>query len=139
MKGRGWGCGGQIEPPPPEKATFKKSSLIRVKLILSLPKKFNLYYWNITEDNQCFLCHHMQTQLQVMSNCEKKCFNRYTCRHDYVFNSLLQLYCNYITILDGDEMAAIELTICFRTNTLKSRKYKIKRYKVAAVTTSVNV
>ena len=71
MKGRGWGCGGQIEPPPPEKATFKKSSLIRVKLILSLPKKFNLYYWNITEDNQCFLCHHMQTQLQVMSNCEK--------------------------------------------------------------------
>ena len=33
-----------------------------------------------------------------------------------------------IAILDGDKMAVIELTICFETNTLISREYKIKRY-----------
>ena len=98
----------------------------------------------------------MQTQLHVLSCC-KKCLNRYTRRHDSVLNSLLQqfskiletsskIYCDCnkfqynttsqlftsqrpdIAILDGDEMAVIELTICFETNTLKSREYKIKRY-----------
>ena len=29
--GVGWGWGGQIDPPLPGKATFKKPSLIRVK------------------------------------------------------------------------------------------------------------
>ena len=33
-----------------------------------------------------------------------------------------------IAILDGDKIAVIELTICFETNTLISREYKIKRY-----------
>ena len=38
-----------------------------------------------------------------------------------------------IAILDGDEMTVIELTICFETNTLKSKEYtffyKNKLYK----------
>ena len=127
-----------------------KFSFCRKVLILCLPNKSNLI-----EDNLCFLCHHMQTQLQVLSNCEK-CLNRYIWRHDSVPNSLLQqfskilktsskIYSNkfqYNTtsqlfmsqrpdtaILDRDEMTVIELTICFETNTLKSREYKTKWYK----------
>ena len=45
------------------------------------------------------------------------------------YNTTLQLFteqCPDIAILDRDEMTVIELTICFETNTLKSRKYKIK-------------
>ena len=99
----------------------------------------------------------MQTQLHVLSNCEK-CLNRYSWRYDSVLNSLLQqfskilktyskIYCDssklqynttsplfttqrpYIAILDGDQVTVTELTICFDTNTLKSKEYKIKRYK----------
>ena len=99
----------------------------------------------------------MQTQLHVSSNFEK-CLNRYTWRHDSALNSLLQLFskiletsskiycdsnklqCNTtsqlfttqrpdIAILDGDQMNVFELTICFETNALKSREYKIKPYK----------
>ena len=99
----------------------------------------------------------MQTQLHVLSNWGK-CLNRYPWRHDSVLNSLLQqfskilktsskIYCDSnklqynttsqlfttqrpdIAILDGDHMTVIKLTIRFETNTLKSREYKIKRYK----------
>ena len=49
----------------------------RKALILRLPNKYNLYHWKITEDNLCYFCHHMQTQLHVFSHCEK-CLNRYT-------------------------------------------------------------
>ena len=126
-------------------------------MILCLPSKSNLYRWKITEDNQCFPCHHMQTQLHVLSNCEK-CLNRYTWRHDSVLVSLLQQFSKIlktsskincdsnksqynitsplfateragIAILDGDEMTVIELTISFETNTLKLREYKIKQCK----------
>ena len=87
--------------------------------------------------------------LHVLSNC-KKCLNRYIWRHNSVLNSLLQqffktlktsskIYCDNnklqynttsqlfttqrpdIAILDGNEMTVIKL--------MKSRKYKIKRYK----------
>ena len=93
----------------------------------------------------------------MLSNCEK-CLNRYTCRHDSVLNSLLQHFCKIlktsskiycdsnklqynttsqlfttqrldIAILDGDGMTVTELTICFETNSLKSKEYRIKRYK----------
>ena len=126
-------------------------------MILCLPRKSNLYRWKITEENQCFPCHHMQTQFHVLSNCEK-CLNRYTWRHDSVLFSLLQQFskilktsskincdsnksqynitsplfateCAGIAILDGDEMTVIELTICFETNTLKLREYEIKQCK----------
>ena len=99
----------------------------------------------------------MQTQFHILSNCEK-CLNRYIWRHDSVLNNLLQQFfkifktsrkicCDSnklqyntisqlfttkrpdIAILDGDEMTVIELTICFENNPLKSREYKIKRYK----------
>ena len=126
-------------------------------MILCLPNKSNLYRWKITEDNQCFLCHHEQTELHVLSNCEKF-LNRYISKHDSVLNSLLQqfskvlktsskIYCDSkklqynttsqifttqrsdISILDSDEMTVMELIICFETNTLKLREYKIKPYK----------
>ena len=99
----------------------------------------------------------MQTQFHVLSNCEKW-LNKYNWRYDSVLNSLLQqfskivktsskIYCDsnkyqynttlqlFMTqcpdnaVLDGHEMTVIELTICFQTNTLKSRECKIKRYK----------
>ena len=63
----------------------------RKALILCLPNKTNLYHWKITEDNLCFLYHHMQTQLHVLANCEK-CLDRYTWRHDSVLNSLPQQF-----------------------------------------------
>ena len=131
----------------------------RKALISCLPNKSNFYRWKIEEDNQCFLCHHMQTQLHVLPNCEK-CLNIYTWRHDSMLNSFLQhpskilktsskIYCNSkklqyhitiasqlfitqcpdIAILGGDQMTMTELTICFENNALKSREYKIKRYK----------
>ena len=132
-------------------------NVCRKAVISCLPNKSNLDRWKITEDKQCFICHHMQAQLHVLPNWEKY-LNRHTWIHDSVLNSLLQqfskilktsskIYCDSnklqynttlqlfttqrpdITILDGDEMTLIELTICFETNTLKSREYKIKRYK----------
>ena len=49
----------------------KVINFCRKALILCLPNKSNLYYWKITEDNQCFFCHHMQVQLHALSNCKK--------------------------------------------------------------------
>ena len=40
----------------------------RKGLILCLPNKSSLYRWKITEDNQYFLCHHLQTQIHMLSN-----------------------------------------------------------------------
>ena len=60
-------------------------------LILCLPNKSSLYRWTINEEIQWFLCHHMQTQPHVLSNCEE-CLNTYTWRHDSVVNSLLQQF-----------------------------------------------
>ena len=68
-----------------------KFNFCRKVFILCLPNKSNLYLWKITEDNQCFLCHRMQTQPHMFPNYEK-CLNRYTWRHDSVLNSLLQQF-----------------------------------------------
>ena len=110
-----------------------------------LPKTINAFFTTICKRNF------------MWKNCEK-CLNRYTWRHDFVLNSLLQqfskilktsskIYCNNnklqydttwqlfttqhpdIAILDWDQMTVIELAICFETNTLKSKEYKIKQYK----------
>ena len=128
----------------------------RKALILCLPNKSNLFRWKITDDNKCILCENMQTQLHVLSNC-CKCLSRYTWRHDSVLNSLLQqicqikpleyIYCDSnklqykntsqlfltqrpdVAILDNQSIIVIELTICYETNTKKSREYKINRNK----------
>ena len=119
----------------------------RKVMTLCLPNKSNLYRWKITEENQYLLCHHMQTQLHVLLNCEK-CLNRYIWRHDSVLNSLLQqfpkilktssqIYCDsnklqcnttsqLLTTLGLDEMVVTELIIGFEINTLNSREYNIK-------------
>ena len=85
----------------------------------------------------------------------KKYLNRYTWKHDSVLNSLPQQFSKIlktyskiyfdssklqynttsqifatqrsdIAVLDGDHMVLIELAICFKTDTLKSREYEIK-------------
>ena len=38
----------------------------RKALILRSPNKSSHYCWKIVEDNQCFFCHHMQTQIHVL-------------------------------------------------------------------------
>ena len=48
------------------------------------------------------------------------------------YNTTSQLFTTQrldIAILDGDGMTVTELTICFETNSLKSKEYRIKRYK----------
>ena len=48
------------------------------------------------------------------------------------YNTTSQIFATQrpdIAVLDGDDMVLIELAICFKTDTLKSREYKIKRYK----------
>ena len=62
----------------------------------------------------------LETSSKIYCDCNK-----------FQYNTISQLFTSQrpdIVILDGDEMIVIELTICFETNTLKSREYKIKRY-----------
>ena len=128
----------------------------RKALILALPNKSNLFRWKIITDNMCILCENIQTQLHVLLNCNK-CLVRYTWRHDSVLNSLVQqlcqvkaaenIYCDCnklgykntsqlfqsqrpdIAIIEKDVIVVIELTVCYETNSTKSREYKKNRYK----------
>ena len=128
----------------------------RKSLIFRLPNKTNLLRWKLTTDDLCIMCSNKQTQLHVLSNCSK-CLNRYTWRHDSILYCLLnyiekfktqnfkiysdcpslpypntsELFTNQrpdIVTLQGDSMTIIELTVCFETNTSKSRNYKATRY-----------
>ena len=104
----------------------------------------------------CNLCEGKQTQLHVLNNCPTAVKEeRYTWRHDSVLYTLarylsalenfgFRLYAELegyettgtffnsskpdIVLVKNNCMYLIELTICFETNTTKSRKFKISRY-----------
>ena len=103
------------------------------------------------------MCKKTETQLHIFSNCCKY-LERYTWRHDSILNTILnkisrsssdgiQIFadcpgCNYpctsdlfqrsrpdIVVKFNNKVVVIELTVCFDTNTEKSRVYKQTRYK----------
>ena len=129
----------------------------RKALILSLPVNNNLKRWNKIKSDSCHLCKNKQTQLHVLNNCSVSVNEgRYTWRHDSVLWTMLyyinqlqnkgykvfadvqgypstsELFSNHrpdIALKKNDEIVSIELTICFETNIIKSREYKVNRYK----------
>lgn len=131
-------------------------SFVRKSLIFCLPNKSNLFRWKLIENNLCSLCNNVETQLHVLSNCPSY-LNRYTWRHDSILKTLLRKIskCKYnniqiyadcvdfqyscpselfetkrpdIVLLFNNRVIVIELTVCFETNTEKSRIYKQTRY-----------
>jgi hypothetical protein len=130
---------------------------VRKAIIFCLPNKSNLFRWKLTDNNKCSMCHQLETQLHIFSNCSKY-LDRYTWRHDSILNTILKkisrstcdnvkihidlensnypctsdLFTNSrpdIVVKLDDIVVVIELTVCFETNTEKSRLYKINRYK----------
>ena len=130
---------------------------IRKALLFCLPNKSNLFRWKITENNKCIMCQQPETQLHILSNCCKY-LDRYKWRHDSILKTLLnkisrsscdniEIFAdceegNYpctsdlfehvrpdIVVLIDSKVIVIELTVCFDTNTEKSRQYKQNRYK----------
>lgn len=131
----------------------------RRALIFGLPmdNKSNLHRWRIIQNSQWQLCDQPEMQLYVLPNCSQ-CLNRYTWRHNSVLNTILRnlshssirnisIYADLkgrdtrrhseifdtkrqdIVLLVGDKVIVIELTVCFETNTSKSRSYKQECYK----------
>ena len=129
---------------------------IRKALVFCLPNKSNLFRWKILEENLCNMCKKTETQLHVFSNCSKY-LERYTWRHDSILNTILtklsrtsvdgiQIFADCqklsypctsdlfrmsrpdIVVKLNNKIVVIELTVCFDTNTEKSRVYKQTRY-----------
>ena len=129
---------------------------VRKSLIFCLPNKTNLFRWKLVEDKNCSMCKNPETQLHIFSNCIKY-LDRYTWRHDSILNTILNKLsrstydgieifsdcqgCSYpctsdlfqgprpdIVVKLHNKIVVIELTVCFDTNTEKSRTYKKNRY-----------
>ena len=129
---------------------------LRKGLIFCLPNKSNLCRWKIVNDNKCNMCHQTETQLHIFSNCSKY-LDRYKWRHDSILKTILnklsrstrnrlEIFAdceevNYIctseifeksrpdiAVVTENKVIVIELTVCFDTNTEKSRLYKQNRY-----------
>ena len=129
---------------------------VRKGLIFSLPNRSNLFKWKITQDNKCSMCQQTETQLHVLSNCSKY-LDRYKWRHDSILKTILnklsrspregvEIFADLegsnfrctsdifenmrpdITVVIRNKVVVIELTVCFDTNTEKSRVYKQNRY-----------
>ena len=103
------------------------------------------------------MCQKPETQLHIFSNCTSY-LNRYTWRHDSVLKTIsnkvsrspcenVEVYvdCEHLSfpctsglfqssrpdmvVKINNKIIAVELTVCFDTNTEKSRDYKTKRYR----------
>ena len=131
----------------------------RKALIFCLPNRSNLYRWKLIENNECGACKSTETQLHVLSNCthylnrytwrhdsilwtilkkiswcisegtkiyaDLKCEEfKYTCPSE-----LFESQRPDIVLIKGKKIWVVELTVCFETNTKKSRDYKKDRYK----------
>ena len=130
---------------------------VRKALIFCLPNKSNLYRWKISENNICSMCNKAETQLHILSNCVSY-LDRYKWRHDSILKSMMNTIVrnnssNVEVLIDCDgynnrctssifrhsrpdiaviiekKVVIIELTVCFETNTEKSRRYKQNRYR----------
>ncbi len=131
---------------------------LRRALILALPTNKNLKTWNLIPKEFCPLCAgNTHTQHHILNNCSAAANqNRYLWRHNSVLNCIVYYLSSIITNtrrlyadLPGHEgtdnlftsnkrpdlvfgtvskIYIIELTVCFETNLISSRDYKISRY-----------
>ena len=133
-------------------------SFCRRGLILALPTNANLHTWGQVNNKSCKLCSDKPaTQHHILNNCSTAVnTGRYKWRHDSVLNAMsiflslttslgyklfidipnfanpsvfFKKYIPDIILYRGNELTAIELTICFETNIFKSRKYKQNKYR----------
>ena len=137
---------------------IKLSKFLRRAILLSLPTKKNLKTWNLIQDNICPLCKAKpQTQHHLLNNCNVAANeHRYLWRHNSVLNCIIyhlasitnttrkifvdlpgfenidQLFENGhrpdLVIVTPEKTVAVELTICFETNLIKSKHFKKNKY-----------
>ena len=133
-------------------------SFLRRAILLSLPTKKNLKTWNLIQDDICPLCKAKpQTQHHLLNNCNVAANeHRYLWRHNSVLNCIIyhlasitnttrkifvdlpgfentdQLFENGhrpdLVIVTPEKTVAVELTICFETNLIKSKHFKKNKY-----------
>ena len=131
---------------------------VRRALILALSTNKNLKTWNLIPKEFCPLCAgNIHTQHHILNNCRAAADqNRYLWRHNSVLNCIVYYLSSIIAStrrlyaeLPGYEsteglftsnkrpdlafatvskMYIIELTVCFETNLISSREYKVNRY-----------
>ena len=95
-----------------------------ISCVVNCEKWLNKYNWRYDSV--------LNSLLQQFSKIVKTSSKIYCDSNKYQYNTTLQLFmtqCPDNAVLDGHEVTVIELIICFQTNTLKWREYKIKRYK----------
>ena len=109
------------------------------------------------DNNKCAMCQNLETQLHIFSN-SKNYSDRYTWRNDSVLKTIsnklsrtgiddvtIYVDCEHLqfpctselfsnsrpdaVVKWGNKIFVIELTVCFDTNTKKSRDYKMNRYR----------
>ena len=128
-------------------------------LLSQLPTRANLQRWGKAVTNSCCLCGAIQTNKHVLSNCSNNSvLDRFTARHNGILNLIanwLRLKLNSecklfvdlpnsnflnpidlftsvrpdISILRGNTVHVIELTVCHETNVIASRNYKLNKYR----------
>ena len=131
---------------------------VRKALIFCLPNRSNLHRWKLIDSYECSRCKGKETMLHVFNNCPNY-LERYKWRHDSILNLLsnkidrstnhdsINLYVDCdklkyrctsdlfvslrpdVVVIIDNKVTVIELTVCFETNTEKSRSYKQNRYK----------
>ena len=131
---------------------------VRRALIFCLPNKSNLLRWKLVQNDECTACKRKETMLHIFSNCPTY-LNRYTWRHDSVLklifgkiarhtsSNVVKVFVDLeitgyrctsdlfeslrpdIAVMIDNKLTVIELTVCFDTNTEKSRRYKETKYK----------
>ena len=134
-------------------------SFLRRAMILALPTNKNLKTWNLIPTEYCPLCNgSVNTQHHILNNCTAAANqHRYLWRHNSVLNTIvyylmsildssMRLYVDIpgylspedlfvsgsrpdLVLVTSDCIFALELTVCFETNLVKSREYKVNRYK----------
>ena len=130
----------------------------RKAMIFCLPNKSNLFKWKLAEDGSCVNCTRTETQLHVLNNCEKalnrykwrhdSILNSILTRFTGCLTQGLKIYADCkgteqkykcpselfrskrpdMVLVINDRVIVLELTVCFETNTSKSRHYKKDRY-----------
>ena len=136
----------EIEKLPAPLFIFTKKALQQ-----QLPTASNLMRWGKTNNSSCPLCQHIQTNKHVLANCGSSAsLDRYKDRHDSVLSLLVKWISGVIkpncilhadleghpskplsdlfqtlrpdiAILTPSSIETLELTICYETNSIKSK------------------
>ena len=133
-------------------------NFVKKALQSQLPTRANLKRWGKAASEFCPLCHQVQSNKHVLSNCSNPVvLKRYTERHDKILtllsnwlvskidNKVCKVFCDLpefdqisdlfsslrpdLALMKGQNIKIIELTVCHETNLSNSRTYKIDKYK----------